>query len=123
MLNRSKITENINKFFEKIDPKPDKFDVLELTIVIESIIPVHVDLEVSSYDEVDTLLAVYPYLYQRLVRTYSYFCQQVRVNAKNKTAATKMRIYRDALEELLKTIRMQYESLSRRITVFQDRRG
>ena len=123
MLDRSKITENINKFFEKIDPKPDKFDVLELTVVIESIIPVHVSLEIASYDEVDTLLAVYPYLYQRLVRTYSYFCQQVRVNVKNKTAATKMRIYRDTLEELLKTIRMQYESLSRRITVFQDRRG
>ncbi len=121
MFNRSQLAENINIFFTKIDQKPDKFNVQELTTIIESIIPVHVELEMSNFDEVDTLLSIYPYMYQKLVKTYSYFCQQVRISS-DKNTATKMRIYRDAMEELLKAIRMQYESLSRRITVFQDRR-
>ncbi len=114
----------IEDFFERLGDKPDEYDIQELVTIIEAIIPVHATLEMADQDEIDNLLAIYPFLYQKLSRVYAYFCQMVRIAAgiKDKTYANKMRNYKDAMEQLLKAIKLQYDSLSRRITIYIDRR-
>ncbi len=121
---KQEMVEVIDQFFDHINQKPEQFDVDELTALIESIIPVHATLEITDYDEIDNLLAVYPYLYQKLIRVYAYFIHRVRVGVQSKDRgyADIMRGYRDPLEVLLKACKLQYESLSRRITNFLERR-
>jgi hypothetical protein len=124
MNKRQEMVKAIDSFFDHINEKPEQFDVDELTALIESIIPVHVNIEVTNYDEIDDLLAVYPYLYQKLIRIYAYFIHKVRigVQSKDRGYADIMRGYRDPLEVLLKACKLQYESLSRRITNLMERR-
>jgi hypothetical protein len=117
--------ENIDKFFIELErSRPETYDVDELIVIIESIIPVHVNLLITDYEEVDTLLAIYPYFFQKMARVYAYFSHKVRIASQNKKTveASNMRNYRDAFEELMRAVRLQYESLSRRITVLSERR-
>ena len=116
--------EVITKFFDKISIKPDDYDIQELVTIIETIIPVHATIEITNFDTVDSLLALYPLMYQKLSRIYAYFSQQVRiaVGIKDKTYADKMRNYKDAIEQLLKSIKLNYDGLSRRITILEEKR-
>lgn len=124
MKDRSLLIEQIDKFFEVIGDKPEGYNLDELITITEAIIPVHADLEVTNYDEVDVLLAVYPYLYQKLVKIFAYFAHQVRIATREKQShnASYMRSYRDAFEQLMRAVKLQYETLSRRITINIDRR-
>ena len=124
-MDRNQMIKQIDDFFDKIMIDPEKMDVNELIYIIEAIIPVHAKMEISSYDEVDTLLAVYPYLYQKMIRLYAYFIHKVRVarQLKNMAQANVFMAYRDPIEELIKAVKLQYDALSRRITNEMERRG
>lgn len=122
--NRQEMVKKIDQFFTAIFNKPEQHDVHELIVLIESIIPVHAELEITSYDEVDILLSIYPLVYQKLIKLYAYFIHNVRkgIQLNDKTYTSIMRSYRDPLEELLKSVKIQYDSLSRRITNHIERR-
>ncbi len=122
---RIKIIKQIDDFFNHISQKPERMNIDEFIIVVESIIPVHAGHEITNFDQVDLLLSVYPYLYQKMIRLYAYFIHRTRiaVQAKDRNYADMMRSYRDPLGELLKAVKMQYDSLSRRITNNMERRG
>lgn len=121
---REEMFKRLSAFFDLVYANPMEHDVHELIVIIESIIPVHVALDINNYEEVDSLLAQYPFIYQKLVRLYAIYMHLVRKNGRAKTEeANKLRDYRDVLEELLKVVKLQYESLSRRFTVLQERRA
>lgn len=124
-MNKQVMVAQIEQFFDQIMADPEKMNIDELVYVIEAIIPVHALLEITNYDDVDTLLAVYPFLYQKMIRLYALFIHKVRVatQMKDTNKANIFRAYRDPLEELLKAIKVQYDSLSRRITNQMERRG
>lgn len=124
-MNKVQIVTQIDQFFDQIMLDPEKMNIDELIYIIEAIIPVHAKLEIDSFDDVDVLLAVYPYIFQKLVRLYSLFIHKVRVavQLKDTQKANIFRAYRDPIEQLLKAVKMQYESLSRRVTVNIERRG
>jgi hypothetical protein len=117
-MDKNQMIDQIDKFFNKVMEKPEKYPVDELVTIIENIIPVHVSLEITSYDDVDVLLSVYPYFYQKIIRLYAYFIHKVRIGVQNKDKAYAdiMRTYRDPIEELISAVKLQYDSLSRRIT-------
>lgn len=121
---REDMLKDLSQFFDMLYRNPMENNVEELIVVIDSIIPVHVDLDLSSFDEVDKLLSLYPFIYQKLVRLFAIYMHIVRRHGREKTPdANKARDYRDAMEELLKVVKLQYEALSRRITVLQERRA
>lgn len=121
---REEMLKDLSQFFDMLYRNPMENNVEELIVVVDSIIPVHVDLDLSSFDEVDKLLSLYPFIYQKLVRLFAIYMHIVRRHGREKTPdATKARDYRDAMEELLKVVKLQYEALSRRITVLQERRA
>jgi len=121
---REDMLRDLSRFFDMLYANPMENNVEELIVVVDSIIPVHVDLDLSSFDEVDRLLALYPFIYQKLVRLFAIYMHTVRKHGREKTpVASKARDYRDAMEELLKVVKLQYEALSRRITVLQERRA
>jgi len=124
MKNKLSMIKSIDTFFEALSVDPEKYDIYEIVVITESIIPVHATLEIMNFDEVDMLLSVYPYLYQKLVKMFAYFSHQVRIAVGNKqpNKANSMRSYRDSFEQLMKATKMQYDSLSRRITVSIERR-
>lgn len=115
----------IDNFFNIISEKPEKLNVTKFINSIEAIIPVHAGLEITNYEQIDLLLSVYPYLYQKLIKLYAYFIHKVRVGtqAKDKYYADLMRSFRDPLEEILKAVKLQYDALSRRITNNIERSG
>lgn len=122
MLDRQKIVEQLDNLFGIIQTNGvEKYPIDELIILLESVIPVHVKVSITQGDDVDTLLAIYPYLFQKLVIIYSQFIHKVRVGGTDKRYVADMRSYRDAFEQLLRAVRLQYDSLSRRITVHIDR--
>ena len=124
-MDRNLMIKQIDDFFDKIMIDPEKMDVNELIYIIEAIIPVHARMDITNYDEVDILLAVYPYLYQKMIRLYAYFIHKVRVarQLKNTVQANVFMTYRDPIEELIKAIKLQYDALSRRMTNEMERRG
>lgn len=123
-MDRKKMVENIDSFFDKLQEKPEDYTVDELIVIVESIIPIHVNLSITDYEEVDILLAIYPYFFQKMAKVYAYFSHKVRIASQLKKGieASNMRAYRDSFEELMRAVRLQYESLSRRITVSLERR-
>jgi len=122
--NKESAVISIDKFFEAISDKPEQYDINELVTIVESIIPVHSTLEISDFGEVDTLLAIYPYLFQKLVKMHAYFAHKVRIYVQKKKSqeANLMRAHRDSFEQLMRAVKLQYESLSRRITLMTERR-
>jgi len=122
-MNRKKAVEQIDQVFDYINADPKKVNVEELIYAIEAVVPVHVSLEIKNYDEVDDLLAVYPYIYQKLIKLFAFYIHQVRSASTDKTYTGLMRSYRDCVEELMKATKLQYDALSRRITNEIERRG
>lgn len=122
MLDRIQIVKQLDDLFTIIQTQGiEKYPIDELVILLESVIPVHVKVSITQADDVDTLLAIYPYLFQKLVIIYSQFIHKVRIGGTDKRYVADMRSYRDAFEQLLRAVRLQYDSLSRRITVHIDK--
>ena len=122
---RKEQVKKINEFFEVI--MSDGAMVVEMNSLcdlLDSIIPVHIELGFEDMDAIDSLLAVYPYLYQRLSRYFAELVHLVRIKDidGDKSGAKKARSYRDTMEQYLKVVMKQYDALSRRITVFQEKR-
>jgi len=124
MKDRMGMIQQIDGFFEQLGLDPESYNLNELIVIVESIIPVHATLEITNYAEVDKLLAVYPYLYQKLVKVFAYFAHQVRIASREKRSAdaSYMRSYKEAFEQLMRAVKMQYDSLSRRITINIEKR-
>lgn len=124
-LNKDRLCQQVEAFFGSLGDKPEKLRVDELITIVEAIIPIHAGLEIENFDDIDTLLAIYPYMYQKLVKLFAYFSHKVRIQVQrnDKKESDAMRSYRDALEQLMKAVKMQYDGLSRRVTVNIDRRG
>jgi len=123
MLNKQEMVQKFDNFFDTLNREGyKKYSVEELITIIEAIIPVHVGLEISDFDDVDALLSIYPYLFQKLVKVYAYFVHEVRSHNADRKYSNDMRSYRDAFEELLKVVKLNYDALSRRITNSIDRR-
>ncbi len=123
-LDKQLIATQLDKLFGLIQENGvEKYPIDELIILIESVIPVHVKLDITKADDIDSLLSIYPYLYQKLVIMYAQFIHKARTGGSDKRYVADMRSYRDAFEQLLRAVKMQYDSLSRRITVNIDNRS
>ncbi len=105
--------------------KPEDQALMDIIEWFDGIIPIHAKITADDYDDIDTLFAVYPYIHLKLTKLMSYFVHKTRIARQNKQKndETIMRAYRDVVEFYIKTLKMQYESLSRRITVLQERRN
>lgn len=92
---------------------------------IFSMIDLHVDLISVDADKYAYLLGYYPALYNYVAELYTYQIAKVRdyVEISDKFRAAKARDRRDILEEALKSIKLQYESLSRKITLLSPNSG
>jgi hypothetical protein len=124
MQKRDETISKIDMLFDTLNrDKYTKYSVEELINIIESIIPVHATMEITNFDEVDMLLSIYPYLFQKLMKVYAYFIHEVRHRGADKNYVAQMRSYRDAFEQLMKAVKLNYDALSRRITLNIDRRG
>lgn len=90
--------------------------------IIDSLIPRHAGLQISSRSEVDLLISIYPVLYQKVSMLYMHLVHHVRALTKDgsKDLLAIARDHRDCFEQLLKVIKLQYDSLSRRITVINE---
>jgi hypothetical protein len=118
MLDRQIIAKQLDDLFGLIQETGiERYPIDELVILIESVIPVHVKIGIDMADDVDSLLAIYPYLYQKLVVMYALLIHKARTGGSDKRYIADMRSYRDAMEQLLRAVKLQYDSLSRRITV------
>jgi len=70
-------------------------------------------------EEYMELLGYYPAIYSYMSELFVYLLNQVRLAPDTHTKGN-YRVRRDMLEQLLKDIRLQYDSLSRKITVMRD---
>ncbi len=95
------------------------YDVGYLADMLISMLPVHVGLSIDNFSDVDDLLSLYPYIYQKLVVLHAHMVHRVRLyQAKgNADRLGKARDLRDTMEEVLRSVKLQYESVSRRITL------
>ena len=95
------------------------YDVGYLADTLISMLPVHVGLSIDSFGDVDDLLSLYPYIYQKVVVLHAHMVHRVRIyQAKGyNDKLGKARDLRDTMEEVLRVVKLQYESVSRRITL------
>lgn len=102
-----------------------QYDTGYLADTLIEMMPTHVHLTIDSFTDVDALLALYPYIYQKLVILHAHMVHKVRVYSRsgNQESLGKARDLRDTMEELLKVVKLQYESVSRRITLRIETRG
>ena len=120
--NKVEYIRDVTEIFEQQLTTPDSLEVDVLSELLSSIIPTHVELGVSEHQDVDDLLSVYPYIYQLMSKAYAKMIHKVRTAVSRSAEASDARNYRDVYEQFLKVIRMQYDSLSRRITNLQEHR-
>ena len=92
------------------------FDTIRKTLF--DMVKTHKDL-LYDKDIYIELLGYYPAIYSYMSELYVYMLNRVRL-APDKKALGQYRVRRDMLEQLLKDIRLQYDSLSRKITVIRD---
>lgn len=123
-LQKVDIVQKIDQFFDRLNYNPEAYSAEELVTIVEAIIPVHATMEIDSYDNVDTLLAIYPYLFQKMAKIYAFFAHQTRIYSQKKDTSKKndAMACRDSFENLMRAVRLQYEALSRRITIHLERR-
>lgn len=123
-MNKLDMVEKIDSFFDALNKDPENYGADELVTIVESIIPIHAALQIEDYDMVDTLLAIYPYLFQKMAKVYAFFSHRTRIYSQEKNIPKKndMMACRDSFENLMRAVRLQYEALSRRITINLERR-
>ena len=105
----------------KIEINIDNIKTLDFNTIRKELfdmVKTHKDL---LYDEgiYIELLGYYPAIYSYISELYVHMMNQVRL-APNKEALGAYRVRRDMLEQLLKNIRLQYDTLSRKITVIKN---
>jgi hypothetical protein len=83
------------------------------------LIEVHVDYISLDQEKFTYLLGYYPAMYNYVSELYTFMIGQVRafVEVKDQFRTANSRDKRDILEQALKSIKLQYESLSRKITL------
>ena len=86
------------------------------------LIEVHVDYTSLDRERFTYLLGYYPAIYSHLSELYTVLISAVReaVELGDRFTAARRRDRRDVLEEALKALKLQYDSLSRKITLFQS---
>lgn len=88
-------------------------------------ISLHVDITSMDSEKFVYLLGYYPAIYNYFAELYTFLIGEVRksteLNDKFRTA--RLRDKRDILEETLKSTKLQYESISRKITVLSPNAG
>jgi len=118
------IIENYDNIFSKVLTFETilYMDGKQVLDIIESLIPRHAGIQISSRSDVDLLISVYPVLYQKVSILYMHLVHHVRALTKDgsKDLLAIARDHRDCFEQLLKVIKLQYDSLSRRITVINE---
>lgn len=102
-----------------------KYETGYLADTLIEMMPTHVNLTIENFNDVDALLALYPYLYQKIVILHAHMVHKVREYSRkgHQESLGKARDLRDTMEELLKVVKLQYESISRRITLRIETRG
>ena len=97
----------------------------ELRKQIFGMIDLHVDYLSLEKDKFVYLLGYYPAIYNYVSELYTYLIGRVRTltDAGNKFKAARIRDKRDIMEEALKSIKLQYESISRKITILAPDEG
>lgn len=102
-----------------------KIDAEELRSYCFSMIDLHVDLISLDLEKFTYLLGYYPAIYNYFAELYTYLIGEVRksmeLNDRFRTA--RLRDKRDVLEEALKSTKLQYESISRKITILSPNAG
>lgn len=101
----------------------DNILTLDFSVVRKALfdmVKTHKDL-IYDQDMYVELLGYYPAIYSYMSELFVHLLNQVRI-APNTEAKGQYRVRRDMLEQLLKDIRLQYDSLSRKITVMRDER-
>ena len=84
--------------------------------ILYSYVSLHADIAPSDKDSIIELMGYYPSIYNWISELYVFMINRVRRDPKNKDYLSR----RDMLEQVLKDIRFQYDSLSRKITVMRD---
>ena len=84
------------------------------------LISVHVDYITMDQDKFVYLLGYYPAIYNYMSELFTFQIARVRERTEfgDKFGAAQARDKRDILEQALKSCKMQYDSLSRKITIF-----
>ena len=99
--------------------------VIEVEVLREEmfkLIETHVDYMDMDQDKFVYLLGYYPAMYNYMSELYTFMIAQVRerMELSDKFGTARARDKRDILEQVLKSCKMQYDSLSRKITLFSD---
>jgi hypothetical protein len=86
---------------------------------IFALVEVHVDYLSIDSDKFAYLLGYYSAIYNYLSELYAFMINQVRVQMElnDKFTVARYRDKRDMLEQALKSVKFQYDSLSRKITL------
>lgn len=85
---------------------------------------VHVDYTSMDIDKFIYLLGYYPAIFNYISELFTYMINQVREASNTKSSNLgSYRDKRDMLERVLKSIKFQYESLSRKVTLLTPSSG
>ena len=105
-----------------IEITTDNIDSLRLEDLRKNIfqlINTHTDLMSMDREQFLFLIGYFPAIYNYVSELYTYQIAQVRTftELNDRFATARARDKRDILEQALKSIKLQYESLSRKITI------
>ncbi len=94
-------------------------DIEDLREYSFAMIQLHVDYLSLDKDKFLYLLGYYPAIYNHFAELYTFLIGKVRdaTDRKDHSSASKYRDKRDILEMALKSTKLQYESISRKITI------
>lgn len=97
-------------------------DYMEVSNTLYKMIEHHVDYASMNTEKFVFLLGYYASIFQYFSELYTFLIGKVRdmMEIKDNFRLAKYRDKRDLLEQLLKATKLQYESLSRKITVLTD---
>jgi len=86
------------------------------------LVNVHVDYLSMNRDKFAFLLGYYPAVYATVAELFTFMINKVRVAMElgDKMQLDRFRDKRDLLEQVLKTLKLQYEGLSRKITLLAE---
>lgn len=103
----------------------DSISLEDMRSHIFAMIELHVDLTEINVEKYAYLLGYYPAMYNYVAELFTHQIARVRdyVEVSDKFRAARARDRRDILEEALKSIKLQYESLSRKITLLSPDSG
>ena len=99
----------------------EAYDFTRLSSRCYELIELHTDYVDMQHEKFLFLLGYYSAMYQYFSELYTYLIGRVRHHSKQKTGGVdNVRDKRDMLEQILKVTKMQYDSLSRKITVLEN---